>query len=78
MSEFNDDVRRISVLVNDLGDGRDGDAWDRLRRLLEAAGAVDKNKCLIEFAGDYDVMRMSVQTYEQIYDYLAALPEVKK
>ena len=44
-------------------------------RVLEAAGAVDKNKCLIEFAGDYDVMRMSVQTYEQIYDYLDALPD---
>jgi len=38
MTNFDDDIRRISVLVNDLGDGRDGDAWDRCRVVLEAAG----------------------------------------
>jgi len=42
MSKFDDDIRRIAVLVNDFGDGRDGDAWDRLHVVLEAAGKVDK------------------------------------
>jgi hypothetical protein len=46
MSKFDDDIRRIAVLVNDLGDGRDGDAWGRLYRVLEAAGAVDKERDL--------------------------------
>jgi len=46
MTNFDDDIRRISVLVNDLGDGRDGDAWDRCRVVLEAAGRVLENSGL--------------------------------
>jgi len=51
MTNFDDDIRRISVLVNDLGDGRDGDAWDRCRVVLEAAGRVDKEDAIDNLDG---------------------------
>jgi len=51
MTNFDDDIRRISVLVNDLGDGRDGDAWDRCRVVLEAAGKAREAKDKYVMAG---------------------------
>ena len=39
---FDAAIRRISVLVNDHGDGTDAWVWDTIRPVLEAAGRVDK------------------------------------
>jgi hypothetical protein len=55
-----DDIRRISVLVNDLGDGRDGDAWERLCVVLEAAGKVDKADLL-------SISEWKLKSYEHTY-----------
>jgi hypothetical protein len=74
MTNFDDDIRRISVLVNDLGDGRDGDAWDRCRVVLEAAGKVDKNEALLLL----ETYAEDGYFFRQVHSLLAALPDTDK
>jgi len=42
-------IRRISVLVNDHGDGTDAWVWDTIRPVLEAAGRVDREHATTYF-----------------------------
>ena len=70
MSKFDDDIRRIAVLVNDFGDGRDGDAWDRLHVVLEAAGKVDNIHRAIQLMKHSSELR-----YCKVIRLLEALPD---